>query len=43
MRLLELFAGTGSVGHLEENCGASAVTLDAESIAELNALVSPPD
>ena len=35
--------GTGSVGHLEENCGASAVTLDAESIAELNALVSPPD
>jgi aryl-alcohol dehydrogenase-like predicted oxidoreductase len=34
--------GTGSVGHVEENCGASEVTLDAEAIAELNALVSVP-
>ena len=30
--------GTGSVSHAEENCGASGVTLDAEAIAELNAL-----
>ena len=30
--------GTGSVAHAEENCGASGVTLDAEAIAELNAL-----
>lgn len=30
--------GTGSVSHVEENCGASGVTLDAEAIAELNAL-----
>ena len=35
--------GTGSVEHLEEYCGALVVTLDAESIAELNDLVSPPD
>ncbi len=35
--------GTGSVGHLKENCGALVITLDAESIAELNDLVSPPD
>lgn len=30
--------GTGSVSHVEENCGAAHVTLDAEAIAELNAL-----
>ena len=32
--------GTGSVRHVEENCGAADVRLDAEAIAELDAL--PP-
>ena len=30
--------GTGSVAHVEENCGAANVTLDAAAIAELNSL-----
>jgi len=30
--------GTGSVAHLEENCGAALITLDDAAIAELDAL-----
>jgi aryl-alcohol dehydrogenase-like predicted oxidoreductase len=30
--------GTSSVAHLEENCGAAAVTLDGATLAELDAL-----
>lgn len=30
--------GTGSLAHLEENCGAAAVQLDAQAISEINDL-----
>lgn len=32
--------GTGSIAHLEDNCGASSVTLDEATMAELNALTA---